>query len=325
MGRHKSVRREMSVEDVEVSEIRDLPVVAVNPSQIMLRTASQMGTTIMPPILLGRVDGVLYPVERPEPAGVLRASKITPVRAFVTEYGSMADLLAEHVQRCVMAGSVDVLRLQEVIKYMEGTGMDGDEVRKRLRLASWPALLTMSKYDITDEAKAVLRGLIDEVGRMVHTVVIPPYYVRWISRLVPEEQEGVAKMLKTITMNFDRKEITWSWLSNDSVSVMIGRITRKAKRLPLEKRVSQGTRERGAGETDPGAHMDRARELVGSRYDLVYYPPTGSSPEMVGGTDGKSLYHVWEENGVYRIEKARGEGYDFVVDRGASGGASGDA
>ena len=321
MGRHKSVRREISVEDVEVSEIRDLPVVAVNPSQIMLRTASQMGTTVAPPLLLGRVDGVLYPVERPEPACVLRDSKITPVRVFVTEYGSMADLLTEHVHRCIMAGSVDVLRLQEVIKYLEGTGMDGDEARKMLRLASWPALLTMSRYDITDGARMIMLGLAGEVGRKLHTVAIPPYFVKWISRLVPEEQEGVARMLKTITMNLDRGEISWSWPSNDAVAVMIGGITRKAKRLPLEKRVPQSTWERGVGETDSSAHMDRARELVGSRYDLVYYPPTGSSPEMLGGADGKNLYHVWEENGVYRIEKARREGYGYVVDRDASGGA----
>ncbi|MDA7940145.1 MAG: hypothetical protein MPJ04_06385 [Nitrosopumilus sp.] len=299
MGRGRPPRWEAAVEEVEPSAMRDLPRVAVNPSEMMTKAAARMGTTMMPPVLLGRVDGVLYPVERPEPAGVLRASRIPRVRAFVIEYGSMTDLLTEHVHRCIMAGSVDVLRLQEVIKYMEGAGMDGDEARRRLRLASWPALLTMSRYDITDGARMIMLGLAGEVGRKLHTVAIPPYFVKWISRLVPEEQEGVARMLKTITMNLDRGEISWSWPSNDAVAVMIGGITRKSKRLPLERRVIGGD----------GSHMERARELVGSRHDLAYVPPTGSSPEMLVDMDGKNAYHIREEHGAYRLERVgRGEG-----------------
>ena len=87
------------MEEWEPSSMRDLPRVAVSPSEMRTKAAARRGSTRMPPVLRGRGDGVLYPVERPEPDGVLRASRIPRVRAFVPEYGSMTDLLSEHAHR----------------------------------------------------------------------------------------------------------------------------------------------------------------------------------------------------------------------------------
>ncbi|RNJ74716.1 MAG: hypothetical protein EB828_06565 [Nitrosopumilus sp. D6] len=57
-----------NIKRVTVSSIQDLPVLAVTTSVKMEQVASGLNTSAMP-ILLGSIDGLLYPVERLERKG----------------------------------------------------------------------------------------------------------------------------------------------------------------------------------------------------------------------------------------------------------------
>lgn len=289
-----------SIERVSISSIRDLPVLAVTTSEKMEQVTSRLNTSM--PILLGRVDGLLYPVERPEPVAGMRAAGVAEIDAFVTQYDSMGDLLAEHVRRSICSASADPLRIRDMVKYLISSGMNELDACALLHLEVRPDLLAVASYEITDKAREVLLEFVDEVAQKFSCTVLPQYYIRRLAMLTDDHQIPAAQELCDITRGAIRGAHTLSWMHDMTVKTLCQRYAKRKNRFPVDARI---VRIESPDNPDP-SHVwnpsehtkKRAAELIKDDFNLIYIPPHNKLSEMIFNKKTGRLFSVKEIRGA---------------------------
>jgi len=133
------------VRPAPLADIRDLPVCGRAVSGTMAKkmadvvAGSKRGCT--DPIRVGRTGGRLYPINDLETVIGMRSAGAKEAAVLVTDYNSMADLLAAHVERNLHPHWIDPLKIRLVVEYlMKNDGMDIDSACRAVMLDRRPDL-----------------------------------------------------------------------------------------------------------------------------------------------------------------------------------------
>lgn len=297
------------VVSVAVSKLRDLPVHARTVSGPLARLlagrmASGGGAG---PVTAGRVAGRLYPVDDLETVAGLRESGARRTRAVVTGYRSMADLLAAHVERNLHPHGVDPLKLRQMAEYLAGTGMRPEDACRVLAIDGRPELHAALAARISDAARDVMLGMLDEVSARVDFAVTPAYYVRLLGRISPGEQEAAALELKAVTMPRMLSNEGAVWPSPEMVRTVLSKFHPDARVPPAAERVSEigpvGDLNKRPAPARPGAAAAAAEDAsnyIAGDPNLLYVPLDGH-PDLILNKRTGRVAVAKEGGGTYAL------------------------
>ena len=281
---------------VDVSSIRDLPVTAKNVTARAVKLAARAAKSDpegAPPVLLGRVGGLLYPVNESEAVAGLREAGVGTVRAVIADYGSMRDLVVGHVRKNYQPHTIDPLRVREVVGYLVEGGMGADEACRELWLDRRPELLAAVSYEITDRARDILLSMAAEISKKVYTVVTPVYYVERISKIREDCQANAALELKMTAVSSMKREDSSLWPHNETIKTLLKSYPRKVQVTPAEDRITEMEKleslnkkrrkeeREAARRRTPAKTAKKAAGFIGDDSNLIYVDMGGKAPDLV--------------------------------------------
>jgi len=311
------------VRTVPLSDIHDLPVCGRAVSGIMAKkmadvmARSRGGCT--DPIRVGRTGGRLYPINDLETVIGMRSAGFREAAVLVTDYNSMAELLAAHVERNLHPHWIDPLKIRLVVEYlMENDGMDVDSACRAVMLDRRPDLRGAACTELEEEARGILLDMIDEIAERIHLAVTPTYYVRCIARIVPSEQAAAARELKATTVACMVSNERSMWPAEFAVKIQLGRYHASGRETPVEDRIAMPDGQMGdlnkkrnnkTRASRPGKKLvERASRYITYDSDLIYVPLKGRQPDLL----------VNKKTGRVAVAKENGETYTVTDDLGKS-------
>jgi len=308
------------VRTVPLSDIHDLPVCGRAISGVMAKkmadavARSKGGCT--DPIRVGRTGGRIYPINDLETVIGMRSAGAREAAVLVTDYNSMADLLAAHVERNLHPHWIDPLKIRLVVEYlMKNDGMDVDSACRAVMLDRRPDLRGAACTELEGEARGILLDMIDEIAERIHLAVTPTYYVRCIARIVPSEQAAAARELRATTVACMVSNERSMWPAEAAVKIQLGRYHVPGRETPVEDRIAMPDGQVGdLKKRKPKTRTSRPdKKLVerASRYitydsDLIYVPLKGRQPDLL----------VNKKTGRVAVAKENGEIYTVTDDLG---------
>lgn len=307
----------VKIEQINVSSIQTLPVVTKNISEKLVGITAKIAKSNpddIPPILVGRVNNLLYPVNEFETVSGLLKAEVKTVEAIIVDYPAMQDLIAGHVRKNFQPHTIDPLRIREVIEYMiKSYDMDVSEACKLLWLDKRPDLLAAVRYVITDKAKAILQEMIEEISKKMYSVVTPILYVERLSKIDEESQIQAALELKAVTISTMKSEDKSIWPSAESIKYMLSRYPKKIEKMSADERIARMVeiedlkkkkedeaaqkKETAAQKKSKAKTAKKAKNFLKSDHDLIYVPQDGA-PDLIVNTKTRRVAKAEEVDGL---------------------------
>ena len=294
---------------VNVFSLNALPVQARNISpilvQIISKTAKQTPESIQP-ILVGRVNEVLYAVNDFEVVLGLQKANIKKINAYIVDYSTMQDLIISHVRKNFQPQTIDPLKIHDVIRHMVDNGTDHTTACKLLWLDKRPELSSVIRAEITTEARQVLLDMVDEISKKIYYIVTPIYYVQRIAKISKSQQHDAALELKSFTMPKMINAEKYSWPSLDTVISLLGKYTADKKIPPTADRIGKygliGDLAKPKTTSKPASKViQKAAKYIATDPDLVYVPIKGAHPDLLMHKKTGRVAKAEEKNGAYTM------------------------
>ena len=301
------------VKQINLSDIRDLPVQVNNTSKKLIKIIQQTlqdGTDQRSPVLVGRVNSVYYAINDFETVLGFRKAGVERIDVVVTEYPSIDELLVVHVQKNFHPQAVDPLKIRQIVDYMAKNGMGIDEICKKLWLDKHPKLYATIRLQITDEARNTLLELVDEISTNVYSVVTPIYYVSLLAKIVKEQQNPAAKQMKALTLGRTINDEKFSWPSHDAILSMLREYSREKKKTPVEESISDehgdmADLKKSAPDKSKKKIADdlkkKASKYISADPDLIYVPVKADHPDLLVNKKTGRIAVASEKDEVYAI------------------------
>lgn len=311
------------IRTVPLSDIHDLPVCGRPISGIMAKkmadAAARSKGGCTDPIRVGRTGGRLYPINDLETVIGMRNAGVESATVLVTDYGSMAGLLAAHVERNLHPHGIDPLKIRLVVEYlMKNDGMDIDSACRAVMLDRRPDLRGAARTELEEEARGILLGMIDEIAERIYHAVTPIYYVKCIARIVPSEQAAAARELKATTLACMVSNERSMWPAEAAVRIQLGSYHVTGRESPAEDRVVTPEGQEGdlnkkrknqTRTSRPGKKpVERASRYIEPDPNLIYVPLKGRQPDLLFS----------KKTGRVAVAKENGETYTVTDDLGRS-------
>lgn len=287
-----------NTEYITIASIRMPPVIIRTPSAKLAEITATMTAadkSSLPHIRVGRVRNCLYPIDDPSVIVGLEYAGIREIRADVTDFSLLRDLVVRHIRE-TEPGLVDPVRIRDAVEYLAKDGVNDEDVCQTLWPDRWRSMLLLARSRIEDGAREVLLELGVNVAKMIHPATIPDYYLRRISNAPLCIQKEAAMTLKNTTMRGDVHDASWSWRTSSKVEDMVdqykeshrgsdirtmrGEITGALKRYRDTCDASAMRKERRLTAADIGAKpLKESRDLISvpnahKDYDLMLHRKT---------------------------------------------------
>ena len=233
---------ESNMSRINVSALQDLPVQARNISLKLVKIISDKAKSNpnkIPPIFVGRVDSLLYPINDHETLLGLRKSNVQQIDAIIIDYPTMKDLLVAHVRKNLHPQGIDPLKIRQVIDFLTVDGVSESEICKMLWLDKRPELSETLRYEITNDAEKVLLEMVEEMSHKMYFIVIPIYYIVRLSKISKLEQGEAAMEIKSYTMVKTISDGKFSWLSIDAIQSLLKNFHKEKKIPPTKDRMAE--------------------------------------------------------------------------------------
>ena len=313
---------------VELSEIRDLPVQTRHTSKKLIKAMSETAKAHadqIRPVHLGSVGGLLYTVNDFEAVAGMRNAGARHIDALVTEYPTMRDLLADHVEKNHHPQSVDPLLIRDVIDYMvKNDGISLEEACDTLMLHRFPNLHDAALTDITDGGRGALRQMLEEISGRMYFVVTPMYYVSRLARIRRDEQHAAAEEMRMYTLTKMKSDKKSSWPLVDMLDGLLDSFHTGKKIPPTEERISRsgdpkdlskkrkgGAKKKGRGASGKGSKpaaapedkktVAKAAKYIAAEPNLIYVPMEGDHPDLLFHKKTCRVAETKEAGGTYAM------------------------
>lgn len=316
------------IERVNVSSIQVLPVVTKNISEKLVNIIANLAKSSpddIPPILVGRVNSLLYPINEFETVSGLLKAEVKTVEVLIVDYPTMQDLIVNHVRKNFQPHTIDPLRIREVIKYMtKNNNMDVSEACKVLWIDRRPDLLNAVHCEITDKAKSILDEMIAEVSKKAYFITTPILYVERLSKIDEAVQAQAALELKSITISTMKYEDKSFWPSAESIKLLLATYPKKIEKLPKEERIAKMTHladmkkkkedetakkkeETTAKKKARAKTAKKADDYISPDPDLIYVSPGEGIPDFVVNRKTCRAAKVGNVDGVCSLQDDFGD------------------
>lgn len=298
-----------TLEQVFVSCIHDLPVQTKNTSvklvQIMTATAKSEPDKIRP-ILVGKINDLLYPINDFEAVQGLRKAGIKRCSAYVEDYATMQDLLVAHVRMNFLPQAIDPLRIRQVVGYMVKRGMSVPDACKLLWVDKRAELHAAIHAVITDKAQEVLLDLVQEISQKIYSVVIPAYYVTKLARIKKDEQYDAALEIKSFTIPNMISNEKSSWPSLDTIDHILAKFHNTPKSVPVSARVAaygdvEDLAKKKKADKPDAKTTKKAAKFIAEDPNLIYVPTSGNQPDLLLNKKTGRVAVAKEVDGVYSM------------------------
>lgn len=307
---------QIKIETIDVSSLQDLPVRTKNISGKMIKIATDIAKSNpddIKPILVGRVNDLLYPINEFETVSGLIKAKVKTTSAIITDYPTMEDLIIGHVRKNFEPHMIDPLRIREVIQYMaKNSKMNKSDICKALWLDRRPDLFASVHYEITDETRDVLSEMVEEISKKVYSIVTPVYYIERLSKISElkrvkpisesdsdstEKQEQnlrsyqtyAALEIKSIAMAEMMSEDRYLWPSAETIKTVLRPYPRKQKEPTVEERIAAEShigdlnkkkKEKNVPKKSAKI-VKKAENFIKNDPNLIYVPLEGEDSDLV--------------------------------------------
>ena len=313
---------------VNISAFHDLPVQVRNTSSKLVKiiyNKAKSNPDDISPILVGRVNEIIYPINDFEIVLGFRKANIEKINAFIIDYTTMQDLIIAHVRENFHPQTVDPLKAQQVIRYMTKDGIEESEICKILWLDKRPVLFDTIRCKITDDAMTILLEMIEEISKKVYSIVTPIYYVTKLSQIKEDEQARAANEIKSITVSKMLSDTKSSWPSKDSLRDLLSSYHRKKNIPSTEERMAEYgevddlTKSTKKSKTSTKKSPDpktvkKAEPYIGTDPNLIYVPIKGAHPDLVLHKKTGRVAIAKEKSGTYSITDDIGKSTHVLAD-----------
>jgi len=305
------------VETAKLSALNDLPVQGrVISGHLAKRIAEQIKSDNIEitPIRVGKIGDKIYPINDFETVMALRSANISQASVLVSDYPSMKDLLAAHVEKNFHPHGIDPLKIRQVIKYlMDHEGMDVDSACKLLMLDMRPELRGVAQIELEESARDIMLDMAEQISKKIHHVVTPTYYIRQLSHIDPAEQARAATEIMSSTLSTMISNENSLWMPLLSIKTMLAKYHDKTTESPVGERVAEASSIKDLGKKSKTKQSDektieRASRYIESDPDLLYVPLKGKQPDLL----------VNKKTGRVALAKESGETYIMTDDVGKS-------
>ena len=301
---------------INVSALQDLPIQARNISLKLVKIISDKAKSDpdkIPPIFVGKVNNLFYPINDHETLLGLRKSNVSQVEALVIDYPTMKDLVVAHVRKNLHPHGIDPLKIRQVIGYLAEDGVSESEICKMLWLDKRPELYETLRYEITNDAKKVFSEMVEEMSHKMYFIVIPIYYIVRLSKITKSEQGEAALEIKAYTMSKTSSDERFSWLSVDAVQSMLKSFHKEKKISPTKDRIAKYEDEEPKSKKkstkkpiDPKT-LKKAEAYIGKNPNLIYIPIKGNQPDLVFNKKSGTMSVANEKDGIYSLTGDKGK------------------
>lgn len=314
---------------VSVKKLCYLPVMT---RVISKKLVSDMSTSVrskkatIHPILAGRIGSDIYPINDFETVMGLADAGIQNVRVMITDYNSMNDLLADHVESNFHPHMIDPLKIQQVVDYLvTNSNMKISDACKVLLLDRRPELRNVVHAKITKDARMILLDMIEEISQRLYCAVTPTYYITKLAKITPEEQHDAALEIKACTMPRMLSDEKAAWPSTNMIDTILESFHSTSKISPTEDRVSQpgSVKELGKkhskndSKAKDGKTVDDAANYISTDPNLYYVPINADHPDLLVNKKTGRVAFAQEANSIYSIIDDLGK-YTHVLPNWAS-------
>ena len=317
-----------TIEKINIALLQDLPVQTriTSPKLVQIlytKIRSKNELEKIQPILIGRVNSLVYPLADFEMVLAMRKANIKSIDGIITDYPTMNDMIIAHVKENFSPRSLDPVKIRQLVKYMIENGLDKSKVNKLLWIDTRPELRNAINCIIEDKAIDVLLEMLTEISQKMYFVVTPAYYVIRISKIVSDEQVDAALELQSLTlfkMSSDQKS---SWPSHATVDTTLQKFHKIKKLISTENRIrydkddieNLGMNVKGEDyydddedDTDTTTKhydnekmMKQAAKYIAKDPNLFYVPMEGNQQDLLIHKKTGRVARIQEKDGVLLI------------------------
>ena len=303
---------------VNVADLQDLPVQTNHPSTKLVQMITEIAKTApdsIAPILVGRVNSLLYPVNGFEIVEGLRRSETKKANAFVMDYSSMQDLIIAHVRKNFEPHTLDPFKLRQVISYLvEKHKMTLDDACESLWLSKRPILFQAVRCEIEDTAVQCMLDMAEEISEKIYSVTTPVYYLTKLAKITRAEQEKAAREIMAFTMSRMVSEKKSSWPNAETIDSILEGFKKGKKIPPVEDRVAEKGdyedlkhKKKDDKKSPKSSTLKKAEKYIKEDPDLIYVPLEGKHPDLLLNKKTGRVAKAEEKNGLYSMVDDLGE------------------